>query len=69
MEKQFTNTPGDEPKLNAVTNMSRDDDLGQVLDFEVTPGDEKKVLRKLDIVYGVSLTLLACANSRPALSP
>ncbi|KAL3450360.1 major facilitator superfamily domain-containing protein [Aspergillus insuetus] len=50
MEKQYTNTPGDEPKLDNVKNVSRDDDLGQVLDFEVTPGDEKKVLRKLDIV-------------------
>jgi hypothetical protein len=69
MEKQFTNTPGDEPKLNAVTNMSRDDDLGQVLDFEVTPGDEKKVLRKLDIVYGVSISFLTFANSRTALFP
>jgi hypothetical protein len=68
MEKQFTNTPGDEPKLNAVTNMSRDDDLGQVLDFEVTPGDEKKVLRKLDIVYGVLTSFLTFANSRAASS-
>jgi hypothetical protein len=66
MEKQYTNTPGDEPKLDTVAKMSRDDDLGQVLDFEVTPGDEKKVLRKLDIVYVVSLSHLPFANFRTA---
>ncbi|KAL3459466.1 major facilitator superfamily domain-containing protein [Aspergillus heterothallicus] len=50
MEKQHTSTAGDEPKLEKVSSLARDVDLGQVLDFEVTPEEEKKVLRKLDMV-------------------
>ncbi|KAL2810160.1 major facilitator superfamily domain-containing protein [Aspergillus granulosus] len=50
MGKQHTNSAGDEPKVEKVSSLSRDVDLGQVLDFEVTPEEEKRVLRKLDIV-------------------
>ncbi|KAL2872411.1 MFS transporter [Aspergillus lucknowensis] len=49
MEKQLSNPPPGHGKAEDV-GISRDVDLGQVLDFEIDPGQEKKVLRKLDIV-------------------
>ncbi|KAL4783345.1 MFS general substrate transporter [Aspergillus varians] len=51
MEKQLSNGPsGDRMKVEELATISRDVNLGEVLHFEATPEQEKKVVRKLDIV-------------------
>lgn len=45
MEKQNITNNSDGPKTEDTT------DAGQVIEFNVSPEEEKKVLRKLDLVY------------------
>jgi hypothetical protein len=49
MEKQRTSLSAGEDPISP-----EDVSLGQVLNFPVTPAEEKKVVRKLDMVYVVS---------------
>lgn len=49
MEKQST-TDG----LNAETTTAGNVDIGQVIESNASPKEEKKVLRKLDLVYALS---------------
>ncbi|XRM36982.1 hypothetical protein ABZX51_000472 [Aspergillus tubingensis] len=56
MEKQHTDPPPgvtpelDDLKLKEEATLARDVGLGQVLEVEATPEQERKVLRKLDII-------------------
>lgn len=57
MEKQHTDPPPgatpelDDLKVKEEATLARDVGLGQVLEVEATPEQERKVLRKLDIMY------------------
>lgn len=57
MEKQHNDPPPgmtpelDDLKLKDEATLARDVGLGQVLEVEATPEQERKVLRKLDIMY------------------
>ncbi|RAL05389.1 MFS general substrate transporter [Aspergillus ibericus CBS 121593] len=55
MEKPHTNPPSETPelddlKLKEEATLARDVGIGQVLEVEATPEQERKVLRKLDMI-------------------
>lgn len=56
MEKSYSSPPPENPelddlKLKEEATLARDVGIGQVLEVEATPEQERKVLRKLDMMY------------------
>lgn len=50
MEKNDVNLQGEADLKNEIKTPSRDVDLGEMLEVQSTPEEERKVLRKLDSV-------------------
>lgn len=51
MEKNDVNLQGEVDLKHGIKTPSRDVDIGEMLDVQSTPEEERKVLWKLDTVY------------------